>query len=804
MTGLPRTCVAVLAVLLLPALGLAQIPPPPAPPDPLGGSPDPVVLPANRKASNQIKAAHEYITAKDWDNAVKLLQRVLDEPEDSLLESEVKDAQGNVTVLRSSARAEAERLLTTLPKQGLATYRVKMGGLALVALGKARANPLLLDEVVRRYFLTDAGAEALTTTGVAELDRGHVEEAADRFRRLLQRPDLDELPPLTLFQAALAFHAANDAAREDQAVQTLGRRLGPAGLVIGGQAVSLDDVRKEIARWPAAAALSSDWPLFRGDRRRTGRADADVPLLEARNRTRPRPAYDEVVKLLAPQAIPNQPTASVPPGLPGFVPLAVSGRLIYRGPDGLHGLDAETGREVWHSDSPLSLDSVLKDDQKKWQFRRWLGMYRGQPSLLDENALLGTLSSDGRRVFYVEDLPVPPHPQDLAEMQQGLKHWFSTAEENLYHNRLRAVDALTGAFRWEIGAWQKPGAAAPPGPVEYADAFFLGAPLPVGRRLFALTERHQELNLLCIDADTGGLIWSQNLATTGEDLKYDAARRMHPVHLAYADGVLICPTNVGAVVAVDPLSHNLLWAHLYRDRKEAPPDGSVPTFVSDIYESQWRGCAPIIRGDRVVFTAPDGDSIRCLNLRDGSLVWSVLRSDEDLYVAGVFEDPHPNTPPAAGGGEGGGAKVLVVGKNSCRALGLAKGAEVWGHPVVTGPPAGLGAASGNLYFLPLRSGDVFRIDVANPNFSTPLEGQPDTLVGNLVFANGDLWSQTAADVTAFRRLGEGLKRVDDLLVRNPRDAAPASTVAGSCTARANWTGPPRICSWAWTTVRRQT
>ena len=761
MTDLPRTrvvcCIALAVLAFVPGVGPAQVF---APPDSLpGASPDPVLLPTDRKTSNQIKAAHEYIAAKDWDNAVRLLQRVLDDSEDSLLESEVKDAQGNVRVLRTSARAEAERLIAALPKQGLATYRVKVGGLALTALAKARANPSLLEAVVRRYFFTDAGAEALTRMGVAELDRGRVVEAADRFRRLLQRPDVDELPPLTLFQAALAFHAANDAVRENRAVQVLAHHVGPAGLPVGEKALTLDDLRKEIARWPVTAIASSDWPLFRGDPGRTGRADGDLPLLEARSRA-VQPVYDEVVRILAPPAAPGQPAPpAVGPALPGFFPLAVGDNIVYRGPDGLHALDAESGREVWHSASPMCLEAVLKDDQKKWQFRRWLEKYGGQPSLLDENATLGTLSSDGRHVFFVEDLPVPPSPQDLTEMQQGLKHWFSTAEENLYHNRLRAVDARTGALRWEVGRWRKPGAAAAPGPAEYDDAFFLGAPLPVGGRLFALTERHQELNLLCIDADTGALIWSQKLAATGEDLKYDPARRMQPVHLAYADGVLICPTNVGAVVAVDPLSHNLLWASIYHERKDNPQDGGLPAYSPDAYESQWRGCAPIIHGDRVVFTAPDGGPVCCLNLRDGSRIWSASRSDDDLYVAGVFDD------------KAGGDKVLIVGKTSCRALNLDKGEEIWARPVVTGTPSGVGAASGGLYLLPLRNGNVFRIDVARPYLSTPIEGQPDAPPGNLLFHDGDLWSQSPTAVTAYPRLSRKLEQAEERVAKNPRDPA---------------------------------
>ena len=128
MTGLFRTrrvsWFALVILVALPAIGLGQPVPAPGPPPtsdpPVGTNPDPILLPTNRFSATQIKAAHEYIAAKDWENAVKLLQRVLDEPEDSLLENNEKDAQGKIVLRRTSARAEAERLLTTLPKQGLA------------------------------------------------------------------------------------------------------------------------------------------------------------------------------------------------------------------------------------------------------------------------------------------------------------------------------------------------------------------------------------------------------------------------------------------------------------------------------------------------------------------------------------------------------------------------------------------------------------------------------------------------------------------------------------------------------------
>ncbi len=489
MTGFtPRTCVVrlsltVFAILVLPDLGLGQVEigggalgggfptsGPMAPP-PIGGATMAEMFPQNPGLARQIQqTAPQYIKAaargdRDWITVAQILQPVLDERTDFLLKKEVKDPTGKVSIQYSSGRAEAERLLASLPPLGLAAYRVKYGGPAQILLAQSRANPALLDEVARRYYLTDAGAEALTQLGVSELDHGRVDEAADHFRRLLQRPDAAGLPPLALFEAALSFHAVGDSARETQAMQLLNHRLPPAGLKVSGQLLNNGDFEKEVARWPVVAAVaSSDWPMFRGDARRTGRADGEFPMPEVRGKPVPLTAYAEVAKALAP------PSNTVPiagPMLPGFVPIAVAGKIIYRGPDGLHALDAASGKELWpHGAAPghpsLCLAAMLKDDNQRLQLlSQWLPKYAGLPSLLDENATLGALSSDGRHVFTIEDVPVPAHPNDVIALQQpqgpqGIGHpYFSSLEETLYHNRLRAVDAQTGEFCWQVGAWER-------------------------------------------------------------------------------------------------------------------------------------------------------------------------------------------------------------------------------------------------------------------------------------------------------------------------------------------------------------
>src|SRR5262249_20285767 len=76
-------------------------------------------------------------------------------------------------------------------------------------------------------------------------------------------------------------------------------------------------------------------------------------------------------------------------------------------------------------------------------------------------------------------------------------------------------------------------------------------------------------------------------------------------------------------------------------------------------------------------------ALHCLDLRSGARLWKVERREDDLYLAGVFQ-----------------GKVLVVGKQSCRALRLGDGKVIW--TVKTGLPAGKGGAVGKTYYLPLK------------------------------------------------------------------------------------------------------
>ena len=181
--------------------------------------------------------------------------------------------------------------------------------------------------------------------------------------------------------------------------------------------------------------------------------------------------------------------------------------------------------------------------------------------------------------------------------------------------------------------------------LEFQDSFFLGPPLPLAGKLYVLLEKNTELRLVCLDPSKlvsyefmnkdgkmvpdqcPELVWQQSLGTANERLPTYSLRRLNASNLAYADGILVCPTNAGVILGVDLLSHSLVWAHSYRDGVQPVQDdmpmmfrggrfrGGFPNNGGSLSPERWRPSAPIIQDGKVVFTAYDGGEAHCLNLR---------------------------------------------------------------------------------------------------------------------------------------------------------------------------------------------
>jgi outer membrane protein assembly factor BamB len=742
--------------------------------------------------ARHLQAAEDYIRTEDWANATKILQEFLDREDDVLLRVARKAGDKEIVVV-VSLKHEARRLLASLPAAGREFYALNYGPKAVALLKEAREknDAALLRRVAERYLYTDAGPDALQDLAALHADAGCHHLAALYYERLLQHRGPARWTPTQLFHAVTAFRLTGDADNADAVSRELLGRAGAGAVKIGKQQLTRDELQKELDKLPAPGPLNA-WPMPGGNLQRNAQGVGGPAFLEPQwklpsaRTTETRDWVKQVEKLLHER---NQPL--IPAAQPITATLTAGDKklslVIFRSRYGIHAVDTRTGKLKWETPSLFSLDRMARNTKLVGPVTNWVNSHMNlRPNLLLENSTVGTLSTDGKFVFAVDDLEVLPlPPANRAKAGAELN-------DQLLANHLQAFDLVLGKIRWEIG-----------GHKEWAvlrDCLFLGPPLPLDGRLYAVVEtarprpdalllacpalaepslhlhNARELRLVTLDPATGNLLAARPLAYHTGEPALETYRRIQALPLAYSKGVLVCPTNAGTVLGVDLPSGDLLWSYTYRDKNEAEevfdpckrrippgwvigPDG-VP--YNSNFNTKWKVSPPVIVGDKVVFTATDADKVHCVNLKDGSPVWSVPRAADDLYLAGVFA-----------------GRAVIVGKGYARAVSLAKGEQAW--RLDTGMPSGYGAASDNIYYLPLKDTakgqgpeicaiDVVKGQVTAHTRSRKKTGEENAIVpGNLVFFEGEVLSQSATEIASYPQLEVRLKQIDDRLKKNPVD-----------------------------------
>jgi outer membrane protein assembly factor BamB len=497
-------------------------------------------------------------------------------------------------------------------------------------------------------------------------------------------------------------------------------------------------------------AAVADWPLFRGDAARSAQGPGESLLSKKTwqfSLVKAGKGEDDLEGRISPETqswlerafhFQSNKSNFI---LPGFYPVARAGKVFYRDYWGLHGIDLKTGNVTWHSTNlTASLDALVTTTEKRQEARQWFDAYiQGPQNIIFENSTIGTLSVDDNRVYAVDDLAIPPHPNSPRMQQMLWGDGKTQLPEFAIRGRLIAHALESGRLLWERGDPMHDAS-------KLAGSYFLGPPLPLAGKLYLLTQQKAELKLICLEAAKGEVLWSETLQKRFDEYLLDPTKRVHAAHLAYAGGILVCPTNTGNVFGVDLETHRVVWTFGYKEKRKDSPVASPPELAaqerrmavlgSDLSEvpNAWKLSCPVIQEGKVVFTAPDAQSIHCVGLRDGALLWRAQRKN-DVYLAGVF-----------------GSSVLVVGREKCRALALSDGKDIWELP--TAEPAGMGLASGNVYYLPLKKGEIWALDVQKGVvLSKTRMPARDAILGNLIFADGYVISQTIDTITCYPQAG---------------------------------------------------
>jgi len=710
---------------------------------------------APRELRQPLSRAREAIDEQQYSDAVRELASILNNPtsDDYFLAPEAgSDVQ-------TSLRTAAQQMLGSMPAKGRDLYELQSGAEARAALDSAleKGDVQALADVSRRFFHTKAGYEATLLLGKHNLDQGRPLAAALMLQRVAEVPAAARLydPELSVMLAG-AWNLAGMTDNAQSVLLALKQRQPNAKVSLGETSIALFSDNAQALPWLAKIVgegelgrklLASEWVMFRGNEARNASTTGSLPVVNFRWTvpTLNDPQDEQRARQMAKQKIDRDDVI-----IPALQPLAVKDYVLARTPDRLLGIDLKTGKRIWVSwwEEAETKNTVLTPQQaanpqatereNKLQQRIW------------DDGLFGQLSSDGEQVYVVDDLPVAPNV--VNGIPRGV--WFGArgmAAAGQFTNRLRALDLRSqGKLKWVVGGTNGEDEPA------LAGAFFLGPPLPIAGQLYVLAEFNGEVRLLCLSAKTGAVEWKQQIAIMEDafQIRADPLRRLASATPSFADGVLVCPTSAGGVVAVDLATRSLRWGYQY-PRWDVPTQrfggGFVPQNRNNSDGDRWVDSSITIADGRVILTPPESKSLHCLDLLTGQTIWQPIDRGDMLYLACVHKQ-----------------KLVMVGKDEVRAINLKDGQPAMASISLEGEtPTGRGYYSDKYYYLPVTDSQLLKIDLDEGKVVA--RAKTEIPLGNLICYRDEMISVSPYWIASFY-LSEPLRdRVEAALKENPDD-----------------------------------
>jgi len=675
----------------------------------------------DRQLLRMLDSSRELLDQGRYGEAVELLATIVEAQDDYFFIAATQADEPDAGRQYRSLQNEVRSVLSRLPPAAQEAYELQFGAVARKLLDDALAEGDIeqIFEVRRRYFGSTAGYEATYLLGYYAWSQGRLLEAMRHFQTLRSSRAAARYEPELSLKLAICWQWVGEPARAKEVLVELQKRFPRARFTVGGRSVELFRPSDDALAWlrniagepPVENRLPNvPWAMFRRDPARQGRGSGGPTRL-----TQPvwrQAVSDRFERTLALQTQRDEFFRGSQVALPAMTPLAVGDIAVMRTPQQLVAVDFNTGKRLWQIDQPAQASGAVapegSDDSpsSSWDMlkqRSWLDLSHG------------SISSDGRAVFVLERSgAVSPETQEEASPFQPR---VTRREDSVRpYNVLAAYELLSrqGQRLWSVG-----GVADAKPPLD--QLVFLGPPLPLEGQLYVIAEIADAIYLVAFSPRTGELLWSQQLALIPPDRRDSTIRRISGISPSCATGILICPTGVGAVVAVDLSTRHLLWAYEYPATR--PAGGMIDV------GGAWADSCALISGRHVLITPAEAPQMHCLDLLDGRYRWSLDRGNL-AFLACVDRDV-----------------ALLVGDRQLTAIELDTGSVAAGWPLPLpegGLPSGRGYRIDGRYYLPLNvsgQGEVATIQLDPPAILRRSPWPGGTIPGNLICYREQILSQ---------------------------------------------------------------
>lgn len=725
---------------------------------------DDVFLPAPRELLQKLERARTAIEDGAYSEAVIELG-------DLLTSGDAEDyfvGKLGTEGARTSVKVEAQRLLGAMPKAGRDAYELRYGADARRLLEEAVEGGDVdkLSEATRMYFHTKAGYEAAALLGRVQMDQGRPFAAALCYQRLIVQPEARDRFGIDLpIQLAAAWYLAGDARRAADVLVDLQRENPAASIRIAGEPVRIfaasSDVvsaRQAAVKWLQDALgagmlesgmLQSEWAMFRGSPSRNASAAGAMPLFSFRWKvpTVNEPAGEATVQMIE-QTLKSQGA----PAIPTVQPLAVDGTIIMRTPYRVMGVHFETGKRIWefpwYSTTEERFDDALARQAAAVGGLPTTPDERLRQRLLEDNTF-GQVACDGEFVYMLDEVGFASESGMMGgRVIIGFGgRGFDNPDAARTKNKLVALDLKRqGKLTWIVGGDNGEDEKA------LAGVFFLGPPLPLQGQLYVLGEAKNEIRLYALESRSGKLLWSQQIAQVeASPIADDPQRRLAGATPSFSDGVLLCPTSAGAVVAVDLSTRSLLWGYQYKSIASPSQYGYQNMDPPREVGSRWNDATILIADGKAFVTPIESDYLFALDLLTGEPAFPAQPRGEGLYLGGVYED-----------------KLVIVKRTGVSAIRTTDGKSVWDVTLPDGAmPSGQGFHSDAYYFLPCDDSAIRRIHLVEGRIDST--AKTGAKLGNLICYRDQIVSHSLDGLTAFYQDEPLRQEIERRLQADPED-----------------------------------